>query len=147
MMVAPVTALNVQEWATLCDALWPDEDSTIRSWIEDWQIGDFPHEFLYYHNNEAIAFISLDIRSEYVEGTKGFPVGYVEGIYVKPDFRKHGIARKLIEFAKSWTLSQNCEELASDCELDNEESLLFHKKVGFAEANRIICFAMDLSPT
>lgn len=32
----------------------------------------------------------------------------------------------------------------SDCELDNEKSLRFHKKLGFQEANRIICFTKPL---
>lgn len=39
---------------------------------------------------------------------------------------------------------QGCTEFASDCELDNVESLQFHLKMGFEEANRIICFTMKL---
>ena len=35
-------------------------------------------------------------------------------------------------------------EFASDCELDNSGSLAFHLKMGFAEANRIICFHKTL---
>lgn len=31
------------------------------------------------------------------------------------------------------------------CELDNEDSLKFHLKMGFAEANRIICFTKRLT--
>ena len=37
-----------------------------------------------------------------------------------------------------------CSEFASDCELSNEASLAFHLKMGFAEANRVICFAKTL---
>lgn len=36
-------------------------------------------------------------------------------------------------------------EFASDCELDNEDSLKFHLKMGFVEANRIICFTKRLT--
>lgn len=36
-------------------------------------------------------------------------------------------------------------EYVSDCELDNEDSLKFHLKMGFAEANRIICFTKRLT--
>lgn len=35
-------------------------------------------------------------------------------------------------------------EFASDCELSNEDSLLFHRNIGFEEVNRIICFKKDL---
>ena len=72
-------------------------------------------------------------------------MGYLEGIYVKPNFRGRGIAAEFVGFAKEWAISQSCSELASDCELDNENSRLFHSKIGFEEANRIICFTMDLT--
>jgi aminoglycoside 6'-N-acetyltransferase I len=37
-----------------------------------------------------------------------------------------------------------CKEFASDCKLENTESLRFHLKIGFEEAGRIICFKKDL---
>ena len=37
-----------------------------------------------------------------------------------------------------------CTEFASDCELDNTDSLRFHLHTGFEEANRIICFRKTL---
>ena len=40
--------------------------------------------------------------------------------------------------------AEDAGELASDCELDNEESLRFHLALGFEEANRIICFRKSL---
>ncbi len=46
----------------------------------------------------------------------------------------------MVEFAGEWALKQGCSELASDCELNNSASKAFHKKVGFKEANRLICF-------
>ena len=39
---------------------------------------------------------------------------------------------------------QGCREFASDCELDNADSLRFHLASGFEEANRIICFTKKL---
>jgi aminoglycoside 6'-N-acetyltransferase I len=79
-----------------------------------------------------------------VEGTSSSPVGYLEAIYVKPEFRNQGIAKKLVDFAKNWSIERGCSELASDCELDNEISRKFHNKIGFEEANTIVCFTMDL---
>ncbi len=37
-----------------------------------------------------------------------------------------------------------CREFAGDCELGNTDSLGFHLSMGFAEANRIICFTKKL---
>ena len=52
--------------------------------------------------------------------------------------------KKLLGECQNWAKNQGCLEFASDCELDNENSLKFHLKMGFAEANRIICFTKRL---
>ena len=126
------------EWAALCVALWPH--TSLEEHIEE----SLPNEFLYYIEDEAVAFVSLSLRRDYVEGTDSSPVGYLEGIYVKPEFRGRGIATELVSFAKEWSVARGCVEFASDCELTNEDSLKFHTKIGFKEANRIICFTMNL---
>jgi len=141
-MIVPVSIENESKWAELCVALW--SDNVVEDMLEERRNGELQNEFLYMADDEAVAFMSLSLRYDYVEGTDSNPVGYLEGIYVKPDFRGRGIAAKLVGFAKEWAISQGCSELASDCELDNESSRLFHGKIGFEEANRIICFKMDL---
>ena len=141
-MIVPVSKENEQEWAALCVALWPEVDTEER--IRDRMDIPLEYEFLYYVNDEAIAFLSLSLRHDYVEGMTSSPIGYVEGIYVKPNSRGKGIAKELIEFAKKWTLEKGCKQLASDVELDNEGSRMFHNQVGFKELGRMICFMMDL---
>jgi len=141
-MIVPVTRENEQAWAALCIALWPGDN--FDDWLVERAEGDLPHEYLYYKNNEPVAFISLALRHDYVEGTSTSPVGYLEAIYVKPEHQRHGIARELVEFAKNWAREQGCTEFASDCEWFNEDSRQFHTKVGFAEANRIVCFVMEI---
>ena len=141
-MIVPVTKENERIWAELCVALWPD--NSIDDMLKERDLGNLPNEFLYIYNGEALAFISLSLRNDYVEGTDSSPVGYLEGIYVKPEWRGKGIGRELVEFAKSWSRDQGCFQLASDCELDNKSSEIFHNKMGFKEANRIICYTMDL---
>ena len=71
-------------------------------------------------------------------------MGYLEGIYVAEEYRKHGIARELLSACESWAKSKGCTEFASDCELSNVQSLQFHLNVGFEEANRIICFTKKI---
>ena len=91
-----------------------------------------------------IGFAQCQLRHDYVEGTDSSPVGYLEGIYVAEDFRKQGVAKVLLGACESWAESKGCREFASDCELDNAQSLAFHLNVGFEEANRIICFTKRL---
>ena len=95
-------------------------------------------------DNQPAGFAQCQLRHDYVEGTKSSPVGYLEGIFVKPEYRKQGYAKALLQECEKWALRQGCSEFASDCELTNEESLAFHLKVGFIEANRIICFQKRL---
>ena len=100
--------------------------------------------FLAYVEETAIGFAQCQLRHDYVEGADSSPVGYLEGIYVAEEYRKHGIARELLSACESWAKSKGCTEFASDCELTNSESLAFHLRMGFLEANRIICFTKRL---
>lgn len=97
--------------------------------------------FLLFVEGRAIGFAQVSLRYDYVEGTQTSPVGYLEGIYVEPNHRRRGLGRSLVTACEVWVRRKGCDEFASDCELTNEESLLFHLHTGFLEANRIICFA------
>lgn len=100
--------------------------------------------FLACDGERAIGFAQCQLRHDYVEGTDSSPVGYFEGIYVTEGFRKKGVATALLSACESWAKAKGCREFASDCELDNVQSLQFHLNVGFEEANRIICFTKKL---
>lgn len=100
--------------------------------------------FLAYEDEKAVGFAQCQMRYDYVEGTEGSPVGYLEGIFVREECRHKGYAKMLLEACEKWTLSKGIKEFASDCELDNDVSLKFHLNVGFEEANRIICFTKKL---
>ena len=96
--------------------------------------------FLYCLDEKSVGFAQVGVRVDYVEGTKSSPVGYLEGIYIQEKYRLKGYARELVKACEEWAKNKGCSEFASDCELTNKESYSFHKKVGFKEANRIICF-------
>ena len=100
--------------------------------------------FLKYSEGIPVGFAQCKLRYDYVEGTRSSPVGYLEGIFVKEEYRKLGHARELLAACEQWAKEQGCIEFASDCELESIESLSFHLKTGFIEANRIICFRKEL---
>ena len=93
---------------------------------------------------EHTVLAQCQLRHDYVEGTESSPVGYLEGIFVSDAFRHQGIAGRLLYSCEEWARTMGCREFASDCELTNEESRQFHLRMGFAEANRIICFTKSL---
>ena len=96
--------------------------------------------FIKYVNNVPVGFAQCGLRTDYVEGTESSPVGYLEGIFVREDYRNNGYAKEMLFTCEMWAKNMECTEFASDCELDNIGSLNFHKAMGFDEANRIICF-------
>ena len=100
--------------------------------------------FIMYAGDAPIGFSQCQLRHDYVEGTDSSPVGYLEGIFVEEAHRRRGCARALLAACQNWAKEQGCSEFASDCELTNNESLAFHLKMGFIEANRIICFTKEI---
>lgn len=144
-MIKSATMQEAKEAANLALLLWPDH--TVEALIHEMKhliLQNNATIFLAYHNNEAIGFAQCQLRHDYVEGTNSSPVGYLEGLFVKEAFRKQGYAKKLANACEKWSKDKGCQEVASDCELENEDSLAMHLKLGFAEANRIICFKKDL---
>ena len=101
--------------------------------------------FLAAEDGEDLGFAQVQLRHDYVEGTKSSPVGYLEGVFVREEARGRGVARELLSACEAWASVKGCREFASDCELNNAASLVFHLKTGFTEANRIICFVKPLN--
>ena len=96
--------------------------------------------FIKYYEDAPIGFAQCSLRTDYVEGTVSSPVGYLEGVFVKEEYRNNGYAKELLFACEQWAKGKGCSEFASDCELTNTDSLKFHLSTGFDEVNRIICF-------
>lgn len=144
-MIKEATYEEAHIAARLALQLWPDnalEEFTndMRGFIET------PNAVIYlaFANDMAIGFAQCQLRMDYVEGTDSSPVGYLEGLYVLPTHRMQGIAGILVAHCEQWAKQKGCTEFASDCELSNEESAIMHEKLGFQEANRIICFTKSI---
>ena len=144
-MVRKATNLDINTISKLAVKLWPNHDCVdmeeeFATFVEN----DSVAIFLFYVNDRAVGFAQCQLRRDYVEGTESSPVGYLEGIFVEKDFRNQGIARQLVTACEEWAKEKGCTEFASDCELSNQTSIDFHKKVGFKEANRIVCFTKKI---
>ena len=131
--------------AELAMLLWPDNEiNDLEKEMKNYIISDNGAVFIYFSETIPVGFAQCNLRNDYVEGTESSPVGYLEGIFVKVKYRKRGIGKKLLIQCEEWAKRKGCSEFASDCELNNTESLKFHLQLGFEEANRIICFKKNL---
>ncbi len=126
-------------------ALWPDEDVEIVR-QEMVRATSSPNDVLLVCKDGEwlVGFAQVGLRHDYVEGTNSSPVAYLEGIFVLPEYRKQGVARRLLEEVESWGKAKGCTELGSDAFADNTLSRDFHKGVGFAEAGRLVAFVKKL---
>lgn len=136
---------NLDELKNEFKEILKDKNSCVfLYYIRDY-IGDYISDYKYNTDrNTPIGFCQLSLRYDYVEGTTFSPVAYLEGIYVEKEYRKLGVAKELIQVSENWAREKGVKEFASDCELNNIISENVHKKLGFREVNRIICFKKDL---
>ena len=95
-------------------------------------------------SNHYAGFIHVTIRSDYVEGADFEKTAYIEGLYIRPIYRNAGVGRFLLQQAEKWAILNGIKQIASDTEIGNLNSQLFHKKAGFEEVNRIVCFLKDI---
>lgn len=131
--------------AKLAIRMWEDNTvSELESEFAEMIGGEDAACFIQYEEDKPIGFAQCQLRRDYVEGTETSPVGYLEGIFVQEEIRHKGYAKKLLQECEKWAKGKHCSEFASDCELDNVNSLKFHLAMGFEEANRVICFRKDI---
>ena len=102
--------------------------------------------FLAFDGDGAIGISHGSLRREYVNGTNDGLKGYLEAIYVLPEYRLNGVAAELVRASELWAGRCGCREFASDCLLSNTDSYNFHLKIGFKETERNIFFLKAIEP-
>jgi len=141
--VIPATIADREDWVALRCALWPDAagDDIARMLHEPTHFAVF---IAREGNGQAIGFAEASLRHDYVNGCDTSPVGFLEGIYVAPLFRRRGVAASLVRAVEQWTLAQGASELASDALIDNVDSHRMHAALGFEETERVVAFRKRL---
>lgn len=144
MNVRKATPADSPTLAKLASRMWEHDPAELAP--EFAKLTDSPEAacFLAVDDEQAIGFAQCQLRRDYVEGCETSPVGFLEGIYVDAAYRRSGVAWALLSACEDWAKSVGCTEFASDCEIDNHDSLAWHLKNGFAEMGRTIWFAKKL---
>jgi aminoglycoside 6'-N-acetyltransferase I len=140
-------SLDHPGWLELRLALWTDasaDDHRAYMAISLAQPERFLQLMMYDEWRRPIGFIEGSIRGDYVNGTESSPVGFVEGVYVVPEWRRKGVARQLFDAIGDWARARGCRELASDALLDNDTSQRAHLALGFRETERVVYFTRKL---
>lgn len=135
------TKKDLGHWLFLSKKLWPDHSA--KELKELFPILLSPRKYFFKGcvvAGEWAGFIYAGLRRDYVEGSSSSPVGYVEGIYVLPKFRRRGIAKALLAQAEAWAFRRGCTEMGSDAYRRNRLSRKAHAGWGFAEAGEMVAF-------
>jgi aminoglycoside 6'-N-acetyltransferase I len=65
-------------------------------------------------------------------------VGYLEGWYVCPEWRRRKVGSRLVAEAEAWARKLGCKEMASDTWADNQEAQQAHQDLGFEVVDRCV---------
>jgi aminoglycoside 6'-N-acetyltransferase I len=135
-------------WTEMRASLWPDDTQQTHAEAvhqllqsgENWAfIAEAP-------DGESAGFAEVAVR-KYANGCDTRPVAFVEGIWVKPKFRRHGVGALLIKHIEALAVALGFRELASDTLIDNRDSQAAHLAWGFSETERVVYFRKILNAT
>jgi len=145
LAVRPVAPADNGAWLRLRRVLWPGSTDDHRREIADYFESPPTSSacLVAEGTGEIVGFVEVGLRA-YAEGCRSSPVGYLEGIFVVEPHRARGVGSALVEAAEQWARGRGCTEMASDRELQNEGSGIFHAAVGYQEVERIVCFRKPL---
>ena len=145
MNIVNADETNLKEWVNLSVMLFPRHTfEEMFDRYKEFLTSKKELGFLYRKDNQFIGFMNISVRNDYVNGAITSPVAFIEAIYVLPNYRRQGIAKEFIKFAESFAKQRGVTQLASDCLTENSSSENFHKRCGFIEKERIICFIKDI---
>lgn len=94
---------------------------------------------------QVVGFVSVSLRNQYIPGASKYPVGYLEGLYVKEEYRKKGVAKELVIKAENWAKKQGCLEMVSDTWDWNIDSQKFHEKLGFIKKDILVHYIKTIT--
>lgn len=129
------------EWLRMRQVLWPDEIEHLNFREMNAILADpmMPVFVAVRPDGKLGGFLEAGTR-KYAEGGDTSPVGYIEGWFVDPDLREHGVGRALVEAAEAWAHENGLSEMGSDTWLNNKVSIKAHKKLGYSEVERLVHF-------
>jgi len=146
LTIRPVEEKDFVQWLRLRKLLW-DQLSEQEHREEMQGIYENPETQLVLvaelENGRIVGFLEASIRP-FAEDCSTDHVGYLEGWFVEPGFRKKGIGRALVEEAEEWARSRGCTEMASDSEIGNELSIIVHSRLGYTQTSCLIHWKKEL---
>ena len=142
---------DARELAGLRSLLWPQESfeeqlREVQAFLAGQTPGSLPCTTFVAEQGDGIlsGFIEVDLRSHADGCDPNQPVGYIEGWYVREEYRQLGLGKGLVQAAEDWARAHGCKEMASDALIDSEISQRAHDALGYEVVDRCVHFRKNL---
>lgn len=132
-------------WADLLTRLHPDIPVTeFAADLQHWErLGDPFVGYFAIDGDRPIGLIDARVRG-YAEGAPSLRAAYVEDLWVDEDWRRHGVARRLLAEVEQWARGLGLDWIGSDTVPENADSRRWHAANGFREIEQLIVFGKPL---
>jgi aminoglycoside 6'-N-acetyltransferase I len=151
VVVRRAESKDVPEVAQLFHCLWPRASVAEHAkGVAELLAGNFPGPspgivlVAEESGDHVVGFIEVDLRSHADGCNPSRPVGYIEGWYVAPTYRRGRVGAKLVAAAEDWARQEGCTEMASDTWLDALDSQQAHEALGFEVVDRCVHYRKNL---
>jgi len=146
VIVRAMNAADRAVWAEMRVALWPGQSleahaAEITAMLDSGDAWGFIAETA---DGVPVGFAELAIR-KYANGCTTAPVPFLEGIWVKAEFRRAGIGTRLVEHVGAFAARHGFCEMGSDTEIANRNSRRAHLGWGFSETETVVYFRKTLT--
>ncbi|MFN6963952.1 MAG: aminoglycoside 6'-N-acetyltransferase [Pyrinomonadaceae bacterium] len=146
IVIRPLSEDDIEEWFRLRGQLWDNtsEHDHKSEMLDILEHGNSQLVLVADLGEGRLAgFLEASIRP-FVEDCDSDHVGYLEGWFVAPEYRRRGIGRGLVAAAEEWARMNGCAEMASDAEIDNSVSIEAHLRLGYEETSRLVHLRKEL---
>ena len=117
-------------------ALWPDHSSEELEEEMEWWPAQPDTDIFVADAGDAtlLGFAEVSIHTE-APGCTTNRIGFLEGWYVDPAYRRQGIGRALNTAAEQWARERGCTEMASDTKEQYPISPSAHVGIGYSRVS------------
>jgi GNAT superfamily N-acetyltransferase len=116
------------------DAMAADWRAKFCAYFAGKQAGGNAQLFLAYDGGEPIGCAIVSVLEHYRRYVFGTEMAYVNAVYVRPQYRRRGIARELMQLAIAWSRERGCKGVRLRA---SDEGRFLYENIGFSSGREM----------